>query len=71
MKYKVVLHYSDGTSEEEDELHDTWEQANEAGLYSCSCYALGGEILNMSNPGNYPLEEVGDSCEFEIIEVDA
>ena len=30
MKYKVVMHYPDGTDEEEDELYDSEEQAEEA-----------------------------------------
>ena len=54
MKYKVVMHYPDGTEEEEDELYDSEEQAEEAGCYSCSCYREGGEIFNLSNPGDYP-----------------
>ena len=69
MKYKVVMHYPDGTEEEEDELYDSEEQAEEAGCYSCSCYREGGENLNLSNPGDYPLDE-DDDCDFEVIEVD-
>ncbi len=63
------MHYPDGTDEEEDTLYDTEDQAEEAGCYGCSCYRLGGEILNLSNPGDYPLDEDGD-CDFEIIEID-
>ena len=55
MKYKVVMHYPDGTEE--------------AGSYGCSCYREGGEILNLSNPGDYPLDE-DDDCDFEVIEVE-
>lgn len=69
MKYKVVMHYSDGTDEEEDELYDSEEQAEEAGNYSCSCYREGREILNLSNPGDYPLDD-DDDCDFDVIEVD-
>ncbi|RHH13301.1 hypothetical protein [Bifidobacterium pseudocatenulatum] len=69
MKYKVVIHYSDGTEEEEDKLYDSKEQAEEAGSYGCSCYRMGREILNLSNPGDYPLNE-DDDCDFEVIEVD-
>jgi len=36
--------------------------------YLVSCYDLGGEILNMSNPGDYPLSE--EQADYEIIEVD-
>ena len=53
--YKVVLHYSDGTIEEEEEIF--------------ACVDEGAEILNMSNPDDYPLE---DACtaEYEVIEID-
>lgn len=65
--FKVVMKYPDGTSENEDELFDTQEEANDAGMYAVSCYAQGGEVLNMSNPGDYPL---GDgAADFEVIEI--
>lgn len=66
-KFKVVMKYPDGTSEDEDELFDTQEEANETGMYAVSCYAQGGEVLNMSNPGDYPLDD--GVADFEVIEV--
>lgn len=69
MKYKVLFHYPDGVDEEDDEVYDTEAEAEEAGCYGCSCYSAGAEILNMSNPGDYPLDDAGE-CDFEIIEVD-
>ena len=66
--FKVVMRYPDGTEEEEDEVFETEAEADEHGLYMCSCYKQGGEILNMSNPGDYPLDE-DDEADFEIIEV--
>ena len=54
-KYMVEFFYSDGTSEEDDNLFDTEAEARAHGEYLCSCYHLGGEILHMSNPGDYPL----------------
>lgn len=66
-KFKVVIKYPGGTSEEEDELFDTEEAANEAGMYAISCVAQGSEILNMSNPGDYPLND--EAADFEVIEV--
>ncbi len=65
MKYKVIFHYSSGETEEEDELYDTKEEAREAGEYGCQCYYDGGEILHMSNPGDYP--ETFDPCDYEIV----
>ena len=67
-KYQVEMQYSDGTTELDDEVFDTEQEAEEHGLYLCSCYSLGGEILNMSNPGDYPLDE-DDDVDFEVIEV--
>ena len=46
MPYKLVFHYPNGTIEEEDELYETEEQADEAGLYGCSCFNEGGEVLH-------------------------
>lgn len=68
-KYQVKYIYSNGEEEFEDELFDTEEEAQEAGEYGCSCYHQGNEILNMSNPGDYPLSD-DDDVDFEIIEVD-
>lgn len=67
-KWKVIYHYPDGTSEEDDEIFDTKAEAEDHGLYMCSCYKEGGEILNMSNPGDYPLDE-DDECDYEVVKV--
>lgn len=37
--------------------------------YMCSCYHEGMEILHMSNPGDYPLDEDAD-VDYEIVEID-
>ncbi len=68
MAYRVVMQYSDGSTEEDDEVFETEDEANEHGLYMVSCTSLGGEILHMSNPGDYPLSN--EEVDFEIIEVD-
>jgi hypothetical protein len=67
-KYKVVMCYPDGTREQEDDTFETEAEAEEYGLYQCSCYKQGGEILHLSNPGDYPIND--DEADFEIIEVD-
>ena len=65
-KYKVVF---DG--EEDDEIFDTYEQAEEHALYLCSCTRQGAETLNMSNPGDYEYDEENwENPEYEIIETD-
>lgn len=66
--YKVVMKYSDGTTEEDDEVFESEADATEHGLYLCSCYAEGAEVLNLSNPGDYPLDE-DDKADFEVVEV--
>lgn len=69
MKYKVIMHYEDGSDEELDEIFDTEQQAHEAGLYAISCYNVGGEVLYMSNPGDYPLNE-DEEVTFDIVPYD-
>lgn len=64
-KYQVLFN-----GELEDEIYDTEEDAEERGLYLCSCANLGAEILNMSNPGDYEYDEDEQYGEYEIIEID-
>lgn len=66
--YKVVMHYSDGTSEEEDEVFETEAEANDYALEQLSNIETGAEVLHLSNPGDYPLED--DDSDFEVIEVE-
>lgn len=68
-KYKIVMHYSNGESEEDDDIFEDEESAEEYGNYLVGCSSLGAEILNLSNPGDYPLEEA-DEADFDIIEVE-
>ena len=66
--YKVVMKYSDGTEEEEDEVFDTESAATDYGMNQVSCYSTGGETLHLSNPGDHPLDD-DDDVDFEVIEV--
>lgn len=63
-KYKIIF-----DDDEQDEIFDTYEGAEEYALYLVSCYHTGGEILEMSNPGDYPYDPDYEP-EYEIIEVD-
>lgn len=63
-KFRIIF---DGYPE--DELYDTYEEAEEEALYMCSCAKTGAEILNLSNPGDYDYDE-NDEYEYEIEEVD-
>ncbi|WP_207306448.1 hypothetical protein [Arthrobacter sp. S41] len=65
--FKVVMRYPDGSSEEQDEIFETEQEAENYGLEQCSNYSLGGEVLHMSNPGDYPLED--EDADFEIVEI--
>lgn len=62
------MHYPDGTIEEDEEVFETEDEATEYGLKMCSDYSAGGEVLHLSNPGDYPLSD--EDAEFEVIEVD-
>ncbi|WP_344068003.1 hypothetical protein [Nostocoides vanveenii] len=66
--FKVVMQYPDGTSEDEDELFETEAEAEAYGLEQCNNYVVGGEVLHLSNPGDYPLND--DEVDFEVVEVD-
>ena len=65
--YKVVMKYPDGTTEEQDEVFQSESEAAEFGLYLVGCYDTGGEILHMSNPGDYPLSD--EDADYEVVEV--
>lgn len=76
-KYKYILTYPSGETfdsfEEygDDDFEGTFsseEAAEEAALYAIGCYHTGGEILNMSNPGDYEYDE-NEDVEFEVVEI--
>lgn len=55
--------------DEYDEEFDSYEDAEEGALQAISDWHTGTEILEMSNPGDYPYDP-DDAPEYEIIEVD-
>ena len=65
-KYKVMIRYSDGSSEMEDEIFETESEAESYGSYICSCCDQGAEDLYESNSGDYPLED-SISATYEVI----
>jgi hypothetical protein len=69
--FKVVINYPDGTKEEDDEVFETEEEAEAHGLEQCSHYVAGGEVLHMSNAGDYPLRQDDDDVDFDVMKVDA
>ena len=68
MKYTYILYYPDGESDMAEETFDTEKEAEEAALYACSCFKLGGEIMGMMGDRDEDIVE-GD-CDFDIIEVE-
>lgn len=61
-KFYYIIHYPNGdynSLEEESDSYggdgtfDSYEEAQEAASYDISCHNQGGEILNLSNPGDY------------------
>lgn len=54
LRWYVSLVFSDGSSVRAEQSFDTEEQAYAYGLQMRSDYNTGGEILHMSNPGDYP-----------------
>ena len=63
-KFKIIF---DG--EEQDEVYDSYKEAEYEAREMVSNYRLGGEILWMSNPGDYPYDP-DEEIEYEIIEID-
>jgi hypothetical protein len=64
-KYKLI--FSDGEIIESDGVFDSEDEAQEYALEAISEYHVGGEILNMSNPGDYPRDDY-DDVDFEVFE---
>ena len=66
-KYRIYWPESD---EYEDEVFNSYEEAEEMAQYYRSCAKLGAEMLNLSNPGDYPYDEDDfDYPDYEIDEV--
>ncbi len=73
-RYKIIYHWTNGTETEDDNYGDYYSskrEAQEAGEYGLGCAVTGGEILEMSNPGDYPFDESDyEDDTFEIVKVD-
>ena len=67
--FKAVVTYPNGESEEEDETFETESEAEQYGLQCISDWEQGGEVLNLSNPGDHPLFEGPDLSDVKVIEV--
>ena len=66
MKYRVIY-----GGEMEDEVFDTYEEAEDYALELRSCERTGAETRHMSNPGDYDYDEDDfEPSEYEIVEED-
>ena len=63
-KYRVIFE-----GKVVDRLYGTYEEAEEAALYLCSCSGEGAETLHISNSGDYDYDE-DEECEYVIEEID-
>ena len=73
MKYSYVLTFDSGEVIEGVDcfdIYDSKEAAYDGAVYAISCCQEGAEILNMSNPGDYPLDDNDCDPDIEIVEVD-
>ncbi|MGL4243230.1 MAG: hypothetical protein ACRCTI_19120, partial [Beijerinckiaceae bacterium] len=61
------LHWPNGIGDDED--FDTIEEAEAHVLVQISNYHTGGEVLHLSNPGDYPEDDEDEHPEYEITEV--
>ena len=70
-KYAVTIHFPDGDHDLYGERFSSYREAQEAALEAIGAWNTGSEILNMSNPGDYPYDENDmDDVDFDIDEVD-
>lgn len=69
VKYRISLSFEDGSTEQPEEVFDSEDAAREFGYQWISDYHQGGEVLHMSNPGDYPLNE-DEEVDLEVIEFD-
>lgn len=75
MSYKVIATFPDGEVIDSEEMDgvlgvfDDKEDANDWIDRFLTDYETGGEVLHLSNPGDYPMEVVGQEPDFEIVKV--
>lgn len=63
-KYRLIFQ-----DELQDEVFDSYEDAEDYAGYLSGCFHDGGETLELSNPGDYPYDEDAEP-EYEIIDED-
>ena len=67
--YKLKI-YEEGFEEYENEVFETREEALDCMTQIGSNCRTGAEVLNLSNPGDYPYDEDDDfDIDYEIVEI--
>lgn len=62
--------FESGFEEYEDEVFETKAEAQECMDTIMSDYRTGAEVLNLSNPGDYPYDEDDNfDIDYEIVEI--
>ncbi|MCM1091233.1 MAG: hypothetical protein NC092_10160 [Butyrivibrio sp.] len=75
MAYKVVMTFPDGEvidsykEDGDDGIFDTEQEAEDYYTEWISNYSTGGEVLHLSNPGDYPIDENEEDPDYEIVEI--
>lgn len=70
IKYRAVLIFENGERVEDDELCDTFAEAEERASEMRSDYHTGTEVLHASNPFENPEDDPEEEIEDEIEEVE-
>ena len=65
MSFLVNMLWPDGTESILDDEFDTEEEAAEVGCYTCGCFKLGNELMEMDGD-----EYMEGDADYEILEVD-
>lgn len=68
-KYQVLMQYSNGSEELDNKVFDTEKDVEEYGCYLVGCCRTGAETSNLSNPGDYSLDDYEDP-DFEVVKAE-
>ncbi len=73
-KYKFILYFPNGDTIDSyskgEPLFDYYDAAVDMALEWIGGYRLGGEILHLSNPGDYDEPDEDEKIEYDIEEVE-
>ncbi|MCM1500608.1 MAG: hypothetical protein NC124_19270 [Clostridium sp.] len=67
--FLILLRATNRKEDGDDGIFDTEQEAEDYFYEWMSNYNTGGEVLHLSNPGDYPLEMVEQEPDYEIVEI--